>query len=60
MDFPEVPGIKASEDEIFLWSLYFFLPADCDDLVKSRHSGGNRSPGNLLVLERAGFRPPPE
>ena len=28
-----------------------------DNLVKSRHSGGNRSPENLYPFEKTGFRP---
>ena len=31
-----------------------------DNLVKSRHSGENRSPDGLQLLEKTGFRLSPE
>ena len=31
-----------------------------DELVKSRHSGENRSPDGLQLLEKTGFRLSPE
>ena len=31
-----------------------------DEFVKSRHSGGNRSPENLTLFEKTGFRLSPE
>jgi hypothetical protein len=32
--------------------------SNIDDLVKSRHSGENRSPENLQLFEKTGFRLP--
>jgi len=31
-----------------------------DELAKSRHSGENRSPGALQLIEKTGFRLSPE
>jgi hypothetical protein len=34
--------------------------ANIDELAKSRHSGENRSPGTLQLIEKTGFRLSPE
>jgi len=37
-----------------------FLAINVDAFVKSRHSGENRSPDGLQLLEKTGFRLLPE
>ncbi len=47
-------------DVVLLISICLFPRSSFDAFVKSRHSGENRSPDGLQLLEKTGFRFSPE